>query len=104
MRRAVQGTYGTGSMKASARSSIYGAQLGLQTSKVNPPGSTSVTSCAWSVPGDTILEKKLNPMGYEEASLDSPNGSMMMIAGVGAAVLAVGVYMYRDYFKMVMDA
>ena len=70
----------------------------------SPSDTDSPPVCAWSVPGDTILEKKLNPMGYEEASLDSPNGSMMMIAGVGAAVLAVGVYMYRDYFKMVMDA
>ena len=70
----------------------------------SPSDTDSPPVCAWSVPGDTILEKKLNPMGYEEASLDSPNGSMMMIAGVGAAVLAVGVYMYRDYFKMAMDA
>ena len=69
-----------------------------------PKDTDSAPVCSWSVPGDTILEKKLNPMGYEAESLESPNGSMMMIAGVAAAVLAVGVFMYRDYFKMVMDA
>ena len=41
----------------------------------SPSDTDSPPVCAWSVPGDTILEKKLNPMGYEEASLDSPNAA-----------------------------